>query len=204
MVLAIECDGAPITRASTARDRDRLRQQHLEHLGWRFHRIWSSEWFHHHEAEIARALEAYRKAVERADDGHRVRAGISDGRPATVSTTPVKAAGTRQAPQRSGPPPVRAGRRSIADYSPPELVALIRWIESDTLLRTEDQLLAEAMAHLGFQRRGPNIVAAITDAIARARHPESSPPLSLQGAPRARTVPPGSSPRSQPRHGRRW
>ena len=180
MVLAIEADGASYHSSVTARDRDRLRQQHLENLGWTFHRIWSTEWFHHHEAEIARALEAYRRAVESADDGHRVRAGSSNDAGATLPTIPVEAAGTRQAPRRSGPPPLRPGRGSIADYSTRELVELIRWIESDTLLRTEDQLLTEAMAHLGFQRRGPNIVAAISDAIARARHPETTPPRSAR------------------------
>ena len=45
-VLAIECDGATYHSRYTARDRDRLRQQQLENLGWRFHRIWSTDWFH--------------------------------------------------------------------------------------------------------------------------------------------------------------
>ncbi len=44
-VLAIECDGASYHSSYTARDRDRLRQQQLENLGWRFHRIWSTDWF---------------------------------------------------------------------------------------------------------------------------------------------------------------
>jgi len=48
-VLAIEADGRCTTRRRTARDRDRLRQDHLERLGWKFHRIWSTEWFHHRE-----------------------------------------------------------------------------------------------------------------------------------------------------------
>ena len=43
-VLAIECDGATNHSGGTARERDRLRQQHLEALGWRFHRIWSTDW----------------------------------------------------------------------------------------------------------------------------------------------------------------
>ncbi|MGH7879714.1 MAG: AAA domain-containing protein, partial [Candidatus Binataceae bacterium] len=59
LVLAIECDGASYHSAYTARDRDRLRQQHLEALGWRFHRIWSTEWFMHRDQEIARAVAAY-------------------------------------------------------------------------------------------------------------------------------------------------
>jgi hypothetical protein len=42
-VLAIECDGATYHSSYTARDRDRLRQQQLEKLGWTFHRIWSTD-----------------------------------------------------------------------------------------------------------------------------------------------------------------
>ena len=67
MVLAIECDGAVYHSSATARDRDRLRQEHLERLGWTFHRIWSTEWFRHRDKEIARAVAAYRAAVAAAD-----------------------------------------------------------------------------------------------------------------------------------------
>ncbi len=44
-LLGIECDGASYHSSPTARDRDRLRQQVLERLGWSIHRIWSTEWF---------------------------------------------------------------------------------------------------------------------------------------------------------------
>jgi very-short-patch-repair endonuclease len=44
-LLGIECDGATYHRAATARDRDRLRQTMLEKLGWKLHRIWSTDWF---------------------------------------------------------------------------------------------------------------------------------------------------------------
>jgi very-short-patch-repair endonuclease len=45
-MLAIECDGATYHSALWARERDRLRQQVLENLGWKFHRIWSTDWFY--------------------------------------------------------------------------------------------------------------------------------------------------------------
>jgi Arc/MetJ family transcription regulator len=48
---------------------------------------------------------------------------------------------------------------------------VIHWIESDTLLRTEDDLLAETMRTLGFKRRGPNITATLHRAITQARQP---------------------------------
>ncbi|MBJ7289171.1 DUF3320 domain-containing protein [Williamsia sp.] len=43
--LGIECDGAAYHSGQTARDRDRLRQQVLEGLGWRLHRIWGLSWW---------------------------------------------------------------------------------------------------------------------------------------------------------------
>jgi very-short-patch-repair endonuclease len=46
-LLGIECDGATYHNAATARDRDRLRQSVLEGLGWRIHRIWSTDWWRH-------------------------------------------------------------------------------------------------------------------------------------------------------------
>lgn len=44
-VLGVECDGATYHSAKSARDRDRLRQEVLEGLGWKLHRIWSTDWF---------------------------------------------------------------------------------------------------------------------------------------------------------------
>ena len=41
----VECDGATYHRSATARDRDRLREQVLRKLGWRIHRVWSTDWW---------------------------------------------------------------------------------------------------------------------------------------------------------------
>ena len=41
----IECDGATYHRSSTARDRDKLREQVLRGLGWDIVRIWSIDWW---------------------------------------------------------------------------------------------------------------------------------------------------------------
>jgi very-short-patch-repair endonuclease/DNA polymerase III delta prime subunit len=187
MVLAIEADGAMYHSQPSARNRDRLRQEHLERLGWRFHRIWSQEWFVHREHEVEKAVAAYKAAVEAADHPHspgpgavatsdlQQRFNITDGRvPGTVDVAPAVAVG--ETPPRKGPLPVRP-HLPITEYSMPELVAVVRWIESDTLLRTEDELLAEVMACLGFRRRGSKIVAAISDAIAWVRQSETARPL---------------------------
>src|SRR3984957_706244 len=39
-------DGGTYHRALWARERDRMRQQVLENMGWKFHRIWSTDWFY--------------------------------------------------------------------------------------------------------------------------------------------------------------
>ena len=53
-MLAIECDGATYHSALWARERDRMRQEVLANLGWRFHRIWSTDWFYRRGAQLER------------------------------------------------------------------------------------------------------------------------------------------------------
>jgi hypothetical protein len=68
-ILAVECDGATYHNALWARERDRLRQEVLEHLGWRFHRIWSTDWFYNRRAETNRLREALEVARAAAEAG---------------------------------------------------------------------------------------------------------------------------------------
>lgn len=63
-ILGIECDGAAYHSARSARDRDRLRQQVLEAIGWRIYRVWSTDWFRNPERELKRLVEAIEKAKE--------------------------------------------------------------------------------------------------------------------------------------------
>ncbi len=44
-IMGVECDGATYHSSRSARDRDRLRQEVLEGLGWYLYRIWSTDWF---------------------------------------------------------------------------------------------------------------------------------------------------------------
>jgi very-short-patch-repair endonuclease len=63
-LLGIECDGATYHSSKTARDRDRLRQQILEEMGWRGRilRIWSSDWIQNRTTQIERVLQALETA----------------------------------------------------------------------------------------------------------------------------------------------
>ena len=44
-LIGVECDGAAYHSSNSARERDVIRQQILEGLGWRIYRIWSTDWF---------------------------------------------------------------------------------------------------------------------------------------------------------------
>jgi len=57
-ILGIECDGPSYDSARSARDRDRLRPQVLEGLGWKLHRAWSPEWASNPQRELERVLAA--------------------------------------------------------------------------------------------------------------------------------------------------
>lgn len=62
-ILGIECDGRMYHSARSARDRDRLRQQVLEGMGWTIHRIWSTDWFANADRETKRTVEAIERAM---------------------------------------------------------------------------------------------------------------------------------------------
>ena len=70
MVLAVEADGSSYASLPTTRDRDRLRQDQLERLGWSFLRVWSTSWCSQRDRELERIVRAWRDAVAAADRRH--------------------------------------------------------------------------------------------------------------------------------------
>lgn len=62
-ILGIECDGAAYHSARTARERDRLRQDVLENMGWKIYRIWSTDWIKDPITEGAKLIEAVEDAI---------------------------------------------------------------------------------------------------------------------------------------------
>jgi very-short-patch-repair endonuclease len=60
-IMGVECDGASYHSSKSARDRDRLRQNVLEGLGWNLYRIWSTDWFN----DPVRETEKLREAIEK-------------------------------------------------------------------------------------------------------------------------------------------
>lgn len=62
-LLGVECDGRTYHSGATARDRDRLRQHVLEGLGWKLHRIWSTDWWLNPEEALGRLLACLEQAL---------------------------------------------------------------------------------------------------------------------------------------------
>jgi very-short-patch-repair endonuclease len=113
-VLGIECDGAAYHSGATARDRDRLRQAVLEGLGWRLHRVWSTDWIYDRSRELQR-LEA---AIERVRlDGPARAVATSNPEPSVPPLPPPKRV-TDSAALVPAVPPRRAevGARAAATY----------------------------------------------------------------------------------------
>lgn len=94
-ILGVECDGASYHSAKSARDRDRLRQEVLERLGWHFHRIWSTDWFNNprREAERMREVIATRMQVLKAREAEFL-----------TQPTPAESTTASQLPPRDEPP----------------------------------------------------------------------------------------------------
>lgn len=66
-LLGVECDGASYHSSATARDRDRLRQHVLESLGWKLHRIWSTDWWFSSQKELEKLHARLQESVRDSD-----------------------------------------------------------------------------------------------------------------------------------------
>jgi hypothetical protein len=88
--------------------------------------------------------------------------------PEAVETAAAKADRLR----RPRKPSLTPGR-PITAYSASELAGLVRWIDSDLVERTDDELLRAAMKELGFARIGPRIKEALGAAVAGVRGPQT-------------------------------
>lgn len=55
-ILAIETDGEMYRSAKTTRDRERLRREVLESLGWKVHRIWARDWIRNYQEELEKVI----------------------------------------------------------------------------------------------------------------------------------------------------
>ncbi|HEX5166829.1 MAG TPA: DUF3320 domain-containing protein, partial [Thermomicrobiales bacterium] len=166
-LLGIECDGATYHSARSARDRDRLRQQVLEGLGWTIHRIWSTDWFRNAERELTRLIAAIEAA---AAQGETTEIPI----PTTTETT-IERAETDDAPPDSGIPAYVLAEPNVRTNGlelhavPAERLAdwLVKVVTVESPIHSDDAIRRIADA-AGVSRIGSRIRAVLEAAIVKA------------------------------------
>ncbi|WP_156117869.1 DUF3320 domain-containing protein [Paracoccus sp. PAMC 22219] len=168
---AVECDGAAYHGALWARERDRLRQDILENLGWRFHRIWSTDWFHRREVEIARLRDTLSQARDAAQDGIRPRGANHAARPVPLDA-PEPALELTQ-PSLSAPPYRRAELQAPPEGEPHDQPDVVLAELAATVIRAEgpvhaDEVARRIAAAFGKTRTGSRIGEAVARATALA------------------------------------
>jgi hypothetical protein len=174
-VLAVECDGATYHSALWARERDRLRQDVLEHLGWHFHRIWSTDWFYNRRVEVERLRAALFDAREQAEQGVRI-VGANDDRspPAAPVTSEPLPMEVPPVVERQMPPYKRAVFHVNSSCEPheapvPVLMELVQKIVNAEGPIHVEEIARRIAACFGREKAGSRILAATRTALTRAR-----------------------------------
>ncbi len=173
-VLAIECDGATYHSALWARERDRLRQDVLQHLGWRFHRIWSTDWFYNRRVEVNRLRQALDLARAASDAGIQI-AGANQHEP----TVPAKQGSTStievpEIVERRMPSYARAIFPVKSEVEPHEADPVflgrlaLQIVELEGPIHTEE-IARRIAASFNRERAGSRILAATEAALSHAR-----------------------------------
>lgn len=172
-VLGIECDGATYHSTRTARDRDILRQQVLESMGWRIHRVWSTDWFHDRDRAIQQLLTSYETAQSQPIEDTVQAVPLEETREIDSLEDDPPAPRRTPAPQRrfkSGQPYEKSsGTRQrellLETHRTRELAAVIEEIVA-VEGPIHDELLAERLKErCGIERAGSNVQSNIARAI---------------------------------------
>ncbi|WP_349317275.1 DUF3320 domain-containing protein [Chitinophaga sp. MM2321] len=178
-ILGIECDGAAYHSARSARDRDRLRQQMLEAIGWQIHRIWSTDWFRNPERELHRLVAAIEKAKGALLIEDEVQAAVAlDTAPLTL-TREVVAAESREAPAYEIavlPPTIKDQEFHLSPIG-----ELCNWIEQVVTVESPvhfDEVARRMVEAAGITRVGPRIREVLRHAV---RHADAGKRIRIKG-----------------------
>lgn len=176
-LLAVECDGATYHSALWARERDRLRQDVLEHLGWRFHRVWSTDWFYNRQTEIERLRVALVEALEKGAviqvAGANTARQVPDAKAPPIETLVIPPAA-----ERTMPPYVRAHFPVSSHLEPHEAPISILGSLALKIVEVEGPVSTDEVARriatcFGREKAGRRILAAARQALNAQRRAAS-------------------------------
>ena len=80
-LIGVECDGASFHSSTSARNRDRIRESVLQGLGWKLHRIWSTDWFKNAPREIEKLRQILLARLAEASAEHKSGQGVEKKAP---------------------------------------------------------------------------------------------------------------------------
>ena len=150
----IECDGAAYHSSAVARERDKVRQQVLEGLGWTLFRIWSTDWW----TNKAAALETVDGQLRECLEQDRRRRKEDEAAPTVEPQTCEVLGGAEQIDgryMRSSLETFPADPESFhfPEYEP-RLTAMLDHVVATEGPIHEDVLVRRIARHHGFQRSG--------------------------------------------------
>ncbi|WP_417682760.1 DUF4011 domain-containing protein [Roseibium sp.] len=159
-ILGVECDGAAYHSSKSSRDRDRLRQEVLEGLGWRLHRIWSTDWFRNPRAEIEVLKEVIDAALADAKARGVKHSERLDAMALLTRLAEEKTSGVEEVPTQTRPEPRPSSAALIAAAAPPkpEQANLpFEVLASSALYTAASRVAAEPTVALGSKVKVENI-----------------------------------------------
>ena len=176
-ILAVECDGATYHSALWARERDRLRQEVLEHLGWKFHRIWSTDWFYRRATEIERLRAALEEATREIEGDVGVPGANKGGQADSATVVLLESAepiNLIEVPQRTMPPYQRALISLKTQQEPHEVAVSSLARLAVTVVEAEGPIHEEEVARriataFGKEKAGSRILKATQQALRIAK-----------------------------------
>lgn len=157
-ILAIECDGATYHSALWARERDRLRQEALERLGWRFHRVWSTDWFYRRAVQLERLKEVLDDARQHAREKMA---------PPPISSSDMPSEAHPPRPGATRLPAYELARCDVPfgveihEVEPARLAAILECVIEQEGPIHRDEMIRRIASLFGKQKAGARILAAV-------------------------------------------
>ncbi len=136
-ILGLESDGQMYRSGSTARDRDRLRAQVLEGLGWKMHRIWSRDWVQDRETELKKVIQLIEgrtapQELQRSPAASRPPFPVHGSSRREPTSTPALPEGSIPYMQPELPKPAETGMRALLEVPLSQIIdALQRLANSE-------------------------------------------------------------------------
>lgn len=156
-IVGIECDGITYHSGKSARDRDRLREEVLNALGWKILRVWSTDWFANPQAEtrklVARIVELKKSSVSLFDE-YPLRASYSAK--ATTSPEPLGSSSGGESYIGGNFGEVLSGTEALSEQ---EAAALLRHFRDEIIAKevqnweSQRSLLRESMIEAFIEQR---------------------------------------------------